>query len=50
MKKNITSFLFIIVFIIASLHLSAQTSAQLINLGFGGAAKISNNGLICLRQ
>ena len=45
MKKNITSFLFIIVFIIASLHVSAQTSAQLINLGFGGAAKISNNGL-----
>jgi hypothetical protein len=45
MKKNLTSYLFTIVFIFLSSHLSAQTTAQLINLGYGGAAKISNNGL-----
>jgi len=45
MKKNLTNSLLIIVFTFTSFHLSAQTTAQLINLGYGGAAKISNNGL-----
>jgi uncharacterized membrane protein len=45
MKNILTGFLLIIVFILSSYHLLAQTSAQLVNLGFGGAAKISNNGL-----
>jgi uncharacterized membrane protein len=45
MNKNLTNFLLMISFILTSVQLSAQTTAQFINLGYGGAAKVSNNGL-----
>lgn len=45
MKKNLTNLLTLIVLTFTSVQLSAQTNAQFINLGYGGAAKVSNNGL-----
>ena len=45
MNKNLTYFLLIITFTLPPVELSAQTTAEFINLGFGGAAKVSNNGL-----
>jgi hypothetical protein len=45
MKKSLINLLFSTVFILSSSQLFAQTTAQYINLGFGGAAKASNNGL-----
>jgi hypothetical protein len=45
MNKNLTNILLMIAFILTSVQVSAQTTAQFINLGYGGAAKVSNNGL-----
>lgn len=45
MKKNFANLLTIIVLVFTSAQLSAQTTAQLFNLGFGGAAKVSDNGI-----
>ncbi len=45
MNKNLINFLLILVFSLLSVKLSAQTTAQFINLGYGGAAKVSNNGV-----
>jgi len=45
MRKNLTNLLALIVLTFTSVQLSAQTNAQFINLGYGGAAKVSNNGL-----
>ena len=44
MKKNVTKLLLIAAFMLSSFQISAQTTAQFINLGYGGAAKVSNNG------
>ena len=45
MKININKALLIILFAFTSNKLLAQTTVQYINLGFGGAAKVSNNGI-----
>ncbi len=45
MKKNLT-ILFVIIFIaVSTMQLSAQTNVQYFNLGFGGGAKVSDNGM-----
>ncbi len=45
MKNHFTFLLLISYLIISSDQLSAQTTAQFIDLGTGGAAKVSNNGV-----
>lgn len=45
MKKVSTVFLLIVLLSIDSFQLSAQTTVQYFNLGFGGGTKVSNNGM-----
>ncbi len=45
MKNILTNLFTIIVLSFTSAQLSAQTTAQFFNLGFGGAARVSNNGM-----
>jgi hypothetical protein len=45
MTRNINKAVLIILFAFTANQLFAQTTVQYINLGFGGAAKVSNNGI-----
>ncbi|MBK6913471.1 MAG: T9SS type A sorting domain-containing protein [Ignavibacteriales bacterium] len=42
--KNLKSFLVLFIFSLCSLQLLAQSDVRFFNLGFGGGAKVSNNG------